>query len=90
MSAAASGFPVSYRVIPPTSADLNGIESGARLHQKGRLHGSAQPPSAQWYIKSVGEEVVIQPLRGLWVYDPKRLTPSMVRSNFQVYGRRVC
>lgn len=90
MSAAASGFPVSYKVVPPTSADLNGMEPGARLHQKGRLHGSPQPPSAQWYIKSVGEEVVIQPLRGLWVYDSKRFTPAMVRSNFQIRDRKTC
>lgn len=89
MSAAASGFPVFYKVVDPTHADLTGIEVGSRLDQKGRLRGSAQPPSAQWYIKKVGTLISIQPLRGLWVYDPRKTTESALKSNFIIRTQRI-
>ena len=89
MSAAASGFPVSYRVIAPTQADLDNLESGSFLHQENRLRGSAQPQFSNWYVRHVGDLVLIYPLRALWLNDPRRISPSAIKSDFDIKRRNL-
>jgi len=86
MSAAASGFTLTYRVVAPTPADLRGLEKGRRIEMKQRIYGNPQPQFSDWYIKDP-DNLVIAPIRGLLANGDLKVTSDRLEKHFIVYNR---
>lgn len=92
MSAASSGFELTYKVIPPTDEDLTGCKKGRFLHYEEIMCGTSQKLFSNWWISKVRNDgkIELTPLRGLHIRGTRTVNRNDKSRHFKIRTRTPC
>ena len=92
MSAASSGFNLTYKVIAPTDEDFTGCKKGRFLHYKEKMCWTSQQLFSNWWVSKVRNDgkIEITPLRGLHIRGTITVNRDDKARHFRVRSRRAC